>query len=730
MVPARLAEPRASYDTEAPGTPATALVAAFQRLDFRLARAIEAIDAANADGSDPQPYRGLYLASADVRRGLDREPGAPRLGAGLGVEGSASAYLGPFEPTSRLAKIGRVFGLSPFDLGIVLIALAPEFDTKYERTYAYLQDDVSRRRPTVDLALDLLCRVAPEKLARRSHFAPDAPLVASRILHVWCDPNSNAPLPSWSIRLDEQVVRYLLQQRGLDPRLTHACRLLRTEGLPDLEAPVSSLSAALQRSLLASVIQAKKERRPLRLYFEGQRGAGQAAVAAALAAEAGSNLLLLDLSRWTAPAGPDGDLAIRVLMREAIFQGALLYIEPWDVPHGAEAAATALREAISGELAEFRGVAILCGERAWEPSPRGPRGVVAVRFEIPPFASRLACWKAQAAEARVDLEESDLEALATLYRLNADQIADAVGTASATLSVERSAGSAASFFHAARAQSGHALARLARRIEPAHSWGDLVLSDGAALQLHEVCQRIRHKKRVLEDWGFGRKIARSGGTSALFSGPSGTGKTTAASIVAADLHLNLYEIDLSRVVSKYIGETEQNLRKIFEAAVNSNAILLFNEADALWGKRSEVRDAHDRYANIEIAFLLQEMEQFEGIAILTTSLRQHIDDAFTRRLDFVIEFPFPDDAARRRLWEVLLPPEAPRRSIDLDLLAQLRLSGGNIKNVIYAAAFLAADEGSPIETRHLVRGVRREFQKLGRSINESEMGDFAESAAI
>jgi SpoVK/Ycf46/Vps4 family AAA+-type ATPase len=243
-----------------------------------------------------------------------------------------------------------------------------------------------------------------------------------------------------------------------------------------------------------------------------------------------------------------------------------------------------------------------------------------------------------------------------------------------------------------------------------------------------VCQQVRWKGHVRERWGFGRKVARSGGTSALFSGPSGTGKTTGASVIARELQLELYEIDLSQVVSKYIGEAEKALRKIFDAAVNANAILQFNECDALWGKRSEVRDAHDRYANIEIAFLLQEMERFEGVVILTTNLRQNLDDAFTRRLDFLIEFPFPDEAARRRIWEVLLPPEAPRGEIDFALLARLRLAGGNIKNAVYAAAFYAAAEKRAIGTRDLVQAARREMQKLGRVLNEVELGPYAAKA--
>ena len=721
------AENRASSDAEPEGGAwPEALAEAFRRLDVRLRQAIGAADPDGAGEAEAQPYRGLYIAPGDVVSCLDREPGALRLGPARA--GEAAAPLGSFEPWPRLVRVGRAFGLTRFDLAVVLIALAPEFDLKYERVYAYLQDDVSRRRPSVDLALDLLCPSAAEKLARRDRFAPDAPLVLSRVLRLSTDHHAHPPLPAWTIRLDEQIVRYLLHQRGLDPRLSPACRLIGPAR--GAAPPVTSLSEKTWRWLASSVVRARKERLPLWLYFQGRTGSGQAEVAAALATEAGAALLAVDLARWPGLVGPDLGDAVNVLMREAMFQGALLYLEPWDALADAPAGSGPPRDALPAELAAYHGVGILSGERPWEPLPRGPHGVVSVRFDVPAYEVRRGCWRARADAAGLPLGDAELDALANLYRLNPGQIADAVATVAATHPVDRyaepTAVPAAAFFAAARAQSGHALARLARRVEPAHGWDDLVLATDSLRQLREICRRIRFRRQVLEDWGFGRKIARNRGTSALFSGPSGTGKTTAASIIAGELRLELYEIDLSRVVSKYIGETEQNLRKIFEAAVDSNAILLFNEADALWGRRSEVRDAHDRYANIEIAFLLQEMEQFDGVAVLTTNLRQHIDEAFTRRLDFLVDFPFPDEEARRRIWDVLLPPEAPREQVDLDLLARLRLTGGNIKNVVYAGAYLAAAEGRPIGTTHLVQAVRREYQKLGRILNESELGPYAD----
>jgi len=271
-------------------------------------------------------------------------------------------------------------------------------------------------------------------------------------------------------------------------------------------------------------------------------------------------------------------------------------------------------------------------------------------------------------------------------------------------------------FAAARRQTSHRLATLARHIEPAVSWSDLVLPPDTATQLEELCARVRLRSTVLHDWGFAQKLPRGRGTGALFTGPPGTGKTTAAEVVAGELGLDLFSIDLSAVVSKYIGETEKNLEQIFSAAAEADAILLFDEADALFGKRSEVHDAHDRYANIETSFLLQRMEQYEGVAILATNLRHNLDEAFLRRLQFVVDFPFPNEAQRAGIWRVSFPPGAPRADdVDVVQLArEFRLSGGGIKNAVLHAAYLAATCGDPIDMAVLRRAVWREFQKMGR----------------
>jgi SpoVK/Ycf46/Vps4 family AAA+-type ATPase len=277
-----------------------------------------------------------------------------------------------------------------------------------------------------------------------------------------------------------------------------------------------------------------------------------------------------------------------------------------------------------------------------------------------------------------------------------------------------------------RAQSNQKLSSSARKLAPHHSWEDLILPQSEMVQLGEICAQLKHQRKVYGDWGFGRKVSPSKGLCVFFYGPSGTGKTTAVEILANELQLEVYKVDLSAVVSKYIGETEKNLSAIFREAETSNAILFFDEADALFGKRSEVKDAHDRYANIEINYLLQRMEEFEGLVILATNLRKNIDEAFFRRMHFAVEFPFPEEKHRYRIWRQHFPESAPMADdIDFNFLAnRLNVTGGNIKNIVINAAFMAAENSGVINMKHLVRAARREYEKIGRLCAESEFAPY------
>ena len=281
-------------------------------------------------------------------------------------------------------------------------------------------------------------------------------------------------------------------------------------------------------------------------------------------------------------------------------------------------------------------------------------------------------------------------------------------------------------YAAARSQSTPILNDLARKITPHYTWNDIVLPPDTQQHLIEMCAYVEHRHIVYDKWGFEKKLALGKGLMALFAGDSGTGKTMAADILAGALGLDLYKIDLSGVVSKYIGETEKNLNSIFQEAQSSNAILFFDEADALFGKRSEVKDAHDRYANIETAYLLQKMEEYEGVVILATNLKMNLDEAFMRRMHFVVDFPLPEEDDRRRIWQSMLPAELPLSpDVDLDFMARkFKIAGAHIRNIALSAAFLAAADGQVVTMAHLIQATRREFQKVGRLITNSDFEQY------
>lgn len=697
------------------------------RLDRIIEKAVALAQATYGPQAAADPYRGLYINQDEVRHLLNREPGAPLLWSGDEYSGGSEPY--DIEG-SRMAWLKDACGLSPFDLDMIIIALAPELDTRYERLYAYLQDNVTRRNASVDLVLNLLCSTAEEKIERRAHFAPDAPLIRKKVIHLIAEPNYLQPsLLSHYIKLDEQIINLLLLQKGLDARLAPFCELIYPacgmDGVP--------LAGESKCALLSLTAHARRKRRQLHLYFQGPHGAGKRMTAEALAFETGMSLLVTDLAAIPYRESDFGKL-LEILFREAWFKDALLCLDETDVLFSDEQAAYA--RLLLKALADDSGVTVLTGTKPWVQRGFGPMGVVTVPFTISGFGRRRHCWNESLTAENILPDESELDALANRFRLTRYQIRSAVASAKERARWNAAAGTAGEHkyigngkptlqdvFTAARAQSGHQLAALAPKVDAKYTWNDIVLPQEAMTQLREMCRRVTYRHRVLGEWGFNAKLSLGKGVNALFSGPSGTGKTMAAEVIANELGLDLYKIDLSGVVSKYIGETEKNLDRIFTATASANAILFFDEADALFGKRSEVRDAHDRYANIEISYLLQKMEQYEGITILTTNLRQNLDDAFVRRMAFIINFPFPDQESRRRIWTGIWPQAVPLADdVDLEFLArQFKLSGGNIKNIALAASFLAAADGDAVAMAHLFRAAQHEYRKMGKTLSETEL---------
>ncbi len=682
----------------------------FQRLDRRLEQAIAAAEKVFGAPPGSDSYRGLYITRAEANRLLSGEPGSMAWPSTSSLADDTASDQNVQNP--RLSSLSRAFGLSPFEVDAIVIALAPEVDLRYERLYAYLQDDVTRRRPTLDLVLNLLCNSSDEKLLRRECFAASAPLIRNSLIFLVEDPHHvQPPLLSQYMKLDEQIVNFLLGQTGLDARLMPFCRLRRLAiSFEELELSAESKSAL--RKLAA---ESRKKHQPLRLYFTGNNASEIERAASALARNLQMKLLHVDLNQ-AITLGADLRATLPLLFREAWFRDALIYFQGVDkLREDHPALHTVLMNTAAGD----KGITLFESAGRGQPFRLDLANTYEVSFPISDFRQRASSWRGELAKHNVTLEEREIDEIAGRFRLGSDQIKSAV-IGARSKSAWCAATTLSDLYAAARAQCRQTLGTIARRIEPLYTWDDIVLPPDALRQLREICQRVIHRQRVFGDWGFNHKLSLGKGVNALFSGPSGTGKTMAAEIVATELELDLYKIDLSTVVSKWIGETEKNLDRIFTAAENSNAILFFDEADALFGKRSEVRDSHDRYANLEISYLLQKMEEYQGIAILASNLRANLDDAFLRRLNFVVSFPFPDEVQRLRIWQQIWPEETPLADdVDLHFLAhEYKLTGGNVKNVALAAAFLAAQEGSSVTMDHLLQAIRREYQKLGKSLPE------------
>ena len=621
-----------------------------------------------------------------------------------GEPGAASIALpvAGDEPPSRLTQLGDTLGLEPFDLDVLLLAMAPELDRGYAALFAALQQDPFAWRPSIEVVLQVLCPTGGERLGRRARLGPRGPLLAFELIRLTPLVRPGAAETAL-VEPDPRTVDHLLGEDGLDSRLEPVARLL---GANDCAAQADPAHVAALECLGDGSA----------FVLEATRAAGGIDTAHALAAQRRRPLLVLDFDR-VAARGQDPERTLRLAVREAALADAMLCLAAGDeIP--------AALDGLGASLGRHRGTLLVVTPDA-RPIESSGLDVLVAHLSPPGPAARERLWAAAVGEVPPD---ADLSVIASRFRLGGEEIAGAARTARASARMRATDGgdgrlTGGDLFAAARGRSGSELDGLARKVESVFGWDDIVLPDDSRAQLEELCSRVAHRDRVIDAWGFRRTLGAGLGISALFAGASGTGKTMAAGVLANALELDLWAIDLAKIVSKYIGETSKNLDRMFRAAEDSNAILFFDEADALFGKRSEVRDSHDRYANVEIAYLLQKMEAYDGVAILATNLRQNLDEAFARRLGFTVHFPFPDADARLAIWRRAWPPEVVLADdVDLDDLAQrFRLSGGNIRNAVLAAAFLAANDNADIRRQHLLLAIRREYQKLGRGLSEADL---------
>ena len=639
-----------------------------------------------ADGVEVMSDREADWLLRDLAGERRRVAGRATDNAARAAYETARAELSAAGRESAIDQLSALFGLAPADEDLLLLALAPRAEAAFQALYGYAHDRLSITEATPHLARALLAPDGGEAWRRLlARLAPDAPLRRFALVQT---ADGAAALSSFT--LDERLARFLVGEAHLDARVRACLRPLAAGDCPLRHRDtVEALAAAVADAP-----------RPL-AQITGPPRSGRRALAAALAGRFG--LALVELDARLVPDAPGERRALFALLaREARIEGLAFLIDAdpdrWT---GAEERRQRARQCAEDAAAGLEACVIVVAHD----SVALPVAPIRARLGALEAADRSALWHAALGTAAAPLA-SGIEAVADQFALGPAEIAAVAAGAPPA--------DAAGLWAACREAAGHALDELAERIDPHFTWHDIVLPEGVRDGLVAIAGQVRHRAEVYGRWGFAGRLPRGRGVSALFSGPSGTGKTMAAEVIAGDLDLDLYRIDLSGVVSKYIGETEKNLKRVFDGAEASGAVLFFDEADALFGKRTEVRDSHDRYANIEVSYLLQRMETYGGLAILATNLKSHLDAAFLRRLRYVIDFPLPDAALRRAIWARAFPPQAPTRELDLDALARLEVAGGNITVIAVNAAFLAAAEARPIGMDHVTRAARAEFRKLDK----------------
>lgn len=638
------------------------------------------------------------------------------------LEAHISRKLEFTEISIPLIQLQSIFSLTTHERDVVFLCLAQELKRKYEKIYAYLQDDMTCKYPTPDLMFRLLCRTPAEVHALRSSFTAESSLMTYLIAPDLPGQPQDSGLLSRPLRLSERVVQYLLAQSplaGVKPYVLYSDK----EELPDL---------LLEEAVQSQILQAEQERQGRSIQggaiyaVHGKRGAGKLLQVRHAAKALGRPLLVIDLEQT--PKDEEGwARLISEVVREALFQEGVLCFRRYHLLSKVEDYSRRWIQLMK-RAGAYQGPLFLLSEEPIPVKPWPGRHWIEISLKVPDAVGRAHVWERLAEPYAVE-PSIDWGAIASMFRFTPGQMEQALQYAMHQLRwrgdgarlIDGSELSAACY-----AQVSGRMTDKATRITPRASWSQLVLPEEQKELLQAACDQMKLRHVVYGDWGFERKLSYGKGLSMMFSGPPGTGKTMAAEVVACELNMEIYKIDLSQVISKYIGETEKNLKEIFDEARDCHAILFFDETDALLGKRSEVKDAHDKYANVETAYLLQKIEEYDGISVMATNYLQNIDEAFMRRLTYVIHFPFPDETSREQIWRGMFPAETPvDPGIDYRFLArQFQLSGGNIKNIVVSAAFLAAREQSSVQMKHIFRSIRQELTKQGKILLREDLREF------
>lgn len=637
-----------------------------------------------------------YLAAsiAQVREMLARYLSRSSVSPQDAPDESQPPWSGGSPPA--LETVRNLFGLSPFERSLLLLCAGVELDSEVARLCSQAQGGGTVQYPTFGLAIAAL----PD--AHWSALAPSSPLRRFMLVDVMS--SHSAPLTASPLRVEERVLHYLTGVSYFETQLNGLVR------------PVAG-SAAMTEShetIVQRVVQSWKAtggRLPL-VQLWGRDYGSKLSIAKRACSEMGLEL-------WQIPAelvpsrADEMERFARLWTREAALLGSGLFISAEDLDSTAQ-------KSIRRLIDEIPGPVFLSGREPWGDLDQSSFSLEVMK---PTKREQRILWRECLPSKSLDQGASDRDLTRLVGQFDLNEGSLRLAAEQGLAASKNGAALYESLCDAARSATRPRLGELAERISPKASLNDLVLPEKEKRLLREIAIHVANRDTVYTEWGFESKISHGLGITALFAGNSGTGKTMAAEALAGELHLDLFRIDLATVVSKYIGETEKNLRKVFDAAEDGGSILFFDEADALFGKRSEVKDSHDRYANIEIGYLLQRMESYRGLAILATNMKRALDPAFVRRLRFVLDFPFPDEKSRAEIWRRIFPTNTPTRDLDIGRLARLSVTGGNIKNIALYASFLAAGEGVPVNMGHVKRAAQVEYDKLEKPLTQAEFGD-------
>ncbi|MBD2612762.1 ATP-binding protein [Nostoc punctiforme FACHB-252] len=650
---------------------------------------------------DRANYRYLSAALAVVRGILENHiASSPNQSEAKNYENLQQAFqeaAAAMPAPSALDRICNMFRLSSFESNLLLLCAGMELNGDFGKLCAKVHGDSQRAYPSISLALATLPHVHWDAIA------PNAPLRHWRLIQIG-DAHALTLSP---LRIDERILHYLTGIQYLDERLAGII-----EPLPEVGDLVPS-HEELAKRVAAVWSQAHKINSLPIVQLCGNENSSKRAIAARICQLQGLSLWIMP-TQLIPQAPSELDNLIRLWTRETILSRCALLLDCNEL----DSNDTARLQAIAHFIERVNGFLIVTSRERM----RLTQGLV-VSFDVhqPTIKEQGGVWQDALAGIAPQMN-GQVKALVDQFNLSAATIRAACAEAAGQLAQKPETDIGDILWDACRIQARPRLDELAQRIEPSGDWDDLILPEPQKQILREIAAHVRQRSTVYHNWGFAGKGGRGLGISALFAGSSGTGKTLGAEVLAHRLRLDLYRIDLSSVVSKYIGETEKNLRRVFDAAEQGGVILLFDEADALFGKRSEVKDARDRYANIEVSYLLQRMESYPGLAVLTTNLKSAIDTAFLRRIRFVVQFPFPDTAQRAEIWRRVFPPNTPTADLDAMQLARLNVAGGNIRNIALNAAFLAADAGEPVQMKHVLRAAQTEYTKLEKPLTDAEIG--------